>query len=500
MAQKPRPKSQAPKPKTSKRKKDLDASNSLAWVWSEFKGEFPQSEDDKKRLTQLELNFKRESKTSPAATKTDMKNQVAQNLARISKSKHVDEPSLFAAVKEKNEVKIALISFAGLILFFVIYSFSGLNTPSQNAPSPNPIPVETKNKQPQNSSPSPTTETKSRENSQPSKIEETANQNQTMPGTGLPTPSQSDNQTRDVVVGSQNALQKVLRSELIEAGSLSNTEPSSTRRQESFIEYLLNAQNLLKSALKEYPNAETAEALDKIDQLRFSYIQEAIHLLEQSQSQSQPQEMKDIVYQLKLANIRPDTNKIVPEDLSPHKTAGIMITEQNSLALLSILPLAALALLLIIYLFKRKTSVTNTVFEEQPIESAMKNSFIQALNNPEYSHEQIVDLVHSLRSINNSNVEDGEKRTALLIEEKLSPQDAGRFYIFRHQLIRAGLLLSSLLLGLLFPIVAIGLVIMVSLLIYRRLYPEICAHQLNKLAYADYINKFCNLAEKLLFY
>ena len=57
MAQKPRPKSQAPKPKTSKRKKDLDASNSLAWVWSEFKGEFPQSEDDKKRLTQLELNF-----------------------------------------------------------------------------------------------------------------------------------------------------------------------------------------------------------------------------------------------------------------------------------------------------------------------------------------------------------------------------------------------------------------------------------------------------------
>lgn len=498
MAQKPRPKSQAPKPKTSKRKKDLDASNSLAWVWSEFKGEFPQSEDDKKRLTQLELNFKRESKTSPAATKTDKKNQVAQNLARISKSKHVDEPSLFAAVKEKNEVKIALISFAGLILFFVIYSFSGLNTPSQNAPSPNPIPVETKNKQPQNYSPSPINETKSRENTQPSKIEEKANQNPTMPGTGLPIPSLSDNQTRGVVVGSQNALQEALRSELIEAGSLSNTEPSSTRRQESFIEYLLNAQSLLKSALKENPNPETVEALDKIDQLRFSFIQEAIHLLEQSQSQ--PQEMNDIVYQLKLANIRPDTNKIVPEDLSPHKTVGIMITEQNSLALLSILPLAALALLLIIYLFKRKTSVTNTVLEEQPIESAMKNSFIQALNNPEYSHDQIVDLVHSLRSIHNSNVEDGEKSTALLVEEKLSPQDAGRFYIFRHQLIRAGLILSSLLLGLLFPIVAIGLVIIVSLLIYRRLYPEICAHQLNKLAYADYINKFCNLAEKLLFY
>lgn len=498
MAQKPRPKSQAPKPKTSKRKKDLDASNSLAWVWSEFKGEFPQSEDDKKRLTQLELNFKRESKTSPAATKTDKKNQVAQNLARISKSKHVDEPSLFAAVKEKNEVKIALISFAGLILFFVIYSFSGLNTPSQNAPSPNPIPVETKNKQPQNYSPSPINETKSRENTQPSKIEEKANQNPTMPGTGLPIPSLSDNQTRGVVVGSQNALQEALRSELIEAGSLSNTEPSSTRRQESFIEYLLNAQSLLKSALNENPNPETVEALDKIDQLRFSFIQEAIHLLEQSQSQ--PHEMNDIVYQLKLANIRPDTNKIVPEDLSPHKTVGIMITEQNSLALLSILPLAALALLLIIYLFKRKTSVTNTVLEEQPIESAMKNSFIQALNNPEYSHDQIVDLVHSLRSIHNSNVEDGEKSTALLVEEKLSPQDAGRFYIFRHQLIRAGLLLSSLLLGLLFPIVAIGLVIIVSLLIYRRLYPEICAHQLNKLAYADYINKFCNLAEKLLFY
>lgn len=498
MAQKPRPKSQAPKPKTSKRKKDLDASNSLAWVWSEFKGEFPQSEDDKKRLTQLELNFKRESKTSPAATKTDKKNQVAQNLARISKSKHVDEPSLFAAVKEKNEVKIALISFAGLILFFVIYSFSGLNTPSQNAPSPNPIPVETKNKQPQNYSPSPINETKSRENTQPPKIEEKANQNPTMPGTGLPIPSLSDNQTRGIVVGSQNALQEALRSELIEAGSLSNTEPSSTRRQESFIEYLLNAQSLLKSALKENPNPETVEALDKIDQLRFSFIQEAIHLLEQSQSQ--PQEMNDIVYQLKLANIRPDTNKIVPEDLSPHKTVGIMITEQNSLALLSILPLAALALLLIIYLFKRKTSVTNTVLEEQPIESAMKNSFIQALNNPEYSHDQIVDLVHSLRSIHNSNVEDGEKSTALLVEEKLSPQDAGRFYIFRHQLIRAGLILSCLLLGLLFPIVAIGLVISVSLLIYRRLYPEICAHQLNKLAYADYINKFCNLAEKLLFY
>lgn len=498
MAQKPQSKSQAPKPKTSKRKKGLDASNSLAWVWSEFKGEFPQSEDDKKRLTQLELNFKREGKISPAATKTDKKNQVAQNLARISKSKHADELSLFASVKEKNEIKIALISFAGLILFFVIYSFSGLNTPSQNAPSPNPIPVETQNKQPQNSSPSPINETKNRENTQPSKIEEKANQNPTMPGTGLPTPSQSDNQTSDVVVGSQNALQEAIRSELIEAGSLSNTEPSSTRRQESFIEYLLNAQSLLKSALKENPNAETAEALDKIDQLRFSYIQEAIHLLEQSQSQ--PQEMKDIVYQLNLANIRPDTNKIVPEDLSPHKTAGIMITEQNSLALLSILPIAALALLLIIYLFKRETSVTNTVLEEQPIESAMKNSFIQALNNPEYSHEQIVDLVHSLRSINNSNVEDGEKRTALLIEEKLSPQDAGRFYIFRHQLIRAGLLLSSLLLGLLFPIVAIGLVIIVSLLIYRRLYPEICAYQLNKLAYADYINKFCNLAEKLLFY
>ena len=498
MAQKPRPKSQAPKPKTSKRKKDLDASNSLAWVWSEFKGEFPQSEDDKKRLTQLELNFKRESKTSPVATKTDKKNQVAQNLARISKSNHVDEPSLFAAVKEKNEVKIALISFAGLILFFVIYSFSGLNTPSQNAPSPNPIPVETKNKQPQNYSPSPINETKSRENTQPSKIEEKANQNPTMPGTGLPIPSLSDNQTRGVVVGSQNALQEALRSELIEAGSLSNTEPSSTRRQESFIEYLLNAQSLLKSALKENPNPETVEALDKIDQLRFSFIQEAIHLLEQSQSQ--PHEMNDIVYQLKLANIRPDTNKIVPEDLSPHKTVGIMITEQNSLALLSILPLAALALLLIIYLFKRKTSVTNTVLEEQPIESAMKNSFIQALNNPEYSHDQIVDLVHSLRSIHNSNVEDGEKSTALLVEEKLSPQDAGRFYIFRHQLIRAGLILSSLLLGLLFPIVAIGLVIIVSLLIYRRLYPEICAHQLNKLAYADYINKFCNLAEKLLFY
>lgn len=498
MAQKPRSKSQAPKPKSSKRKKDLDASNSLAWVWSEFKGEFPQSEDDKKRLTQLELNFKRESKTSPVATKTDKKNQVAQNLARISKSKHVDEPSLFAAVKEKNEVKIALISFAGLILFFVIYSFSGLNTPSQNAPSPNPIPVETKNKQPQNYSPSPINETKSRENTQPSKIEEKANQNPTMPGTGLPIPSLSDNQTRGVVVGSQNALQEALRSELIEAGSLSNTEPSSTRRQESFIEYLLNAQSLLKSALNENPNPETVEALDKIDQLRFSFIQEAIHLLEQSQSQ--PHEMNDIVYQLKLANIRPDTNKIVPEDLSPHKTVGIMITEQNSLALLSILPLAALALLLIIYLFKRKTSVTNTVLEEQPIESAMKNSFIQALNNPEYSHDQIVDLVHSLRSIHNSNVEDGEKSTALLVEEKLSPQDAGRFYIFRHQLIRAGLLLSSLLLGLLFPIVAIGLVIIVSLLIYRRLYPEICAHQLNKLAYADYINKFCNLAEKLLFY
>jgi hypothetical protein len=498
VAQKPRSKSQAPKPKSSKRKKDLDASNSLAWVWSEFKGEFPQSEDDKKRLTQLELNFKRESKTSPVATKTDKKNQVAQNLARISKSKHVDEPSLFAAVKEKNEVKIALISFAGLILFFVIYSFSGLNTPSQNAPSPNPIPVETKNKQPQNYSPSPINETKSRENTQPSKIEEKANQNPTMPGTGLPIPSLSDNQTRGVVVGSQNALQEALRSELIEAGSLSNTEPSSTRRQESFIEYLLNAQSLLKSALNENPNPETVEALDKIDQLRFSFIQEAIHLLEQSQSQ--PHEMNDIVYQLKLANIRPDTNKIVPEDLSPHKTVGIMITEQNSLALLSILPLAALALLLIIYLFKRKTSVTNTVLEEQPIESAMKNSFIQALNNPEYSHDQIVDLVHSLRSIHNSNVEDGEKSTALLVEEKLSPQDAGRFYIFRHQLIRAGLLLSSLLLGLLFPIVAIGLVIIVSLLIYRRLYPEICAHQLNKLAYADYINKFCNLAEKLLFY
>ena len=498
MAQKPRSKSQAPKPKSSKRKKDLDASNSLAWVWSEFKGEFPQSEDDKKRLTQLELNFKRESKTSPVATKTDKKNQVAQNLARISKSNHVDEPSLFAAVKEKNEVKIALISFAGLILFFVIYSFSGLNTPSQNAPSPNPIPVETKNKQPQNYSPSPINETKSRENTQPSKIEEKANQNPTMPGTGLPIPSLSDNQTRGVVVGSQNALQEALRSELIEAGSLSNTEPSSTRRQESFIEYLLNAQSLLKSALNENPNPETVEALDKIDQLRFSFIQEAIHLLEQSQSQ--PHEMNDIVYQLKLANIRPDTNKIVPEDLSPHKTVGIMITEQNSLALLSILPLAALALLLIIYLFKRKTSVTNTVLEEQPIESAMKNSFIQALNNPEYSHDQIVDLVHSLRSIHNSNVEDGEKSTALLVEEKLSPQDAGRFYIFRHQLIRAGLLLSSLLLGLLFPIVAIGLVIIVSLLIYRRLYPEICAHQLNKLAYADYINKFCNLAEKLLFY
>ncbi|MFM9154428.1 MAG: hypothetical protein ACKOPC_12685 [Methylocystis sp.] len=498
MAQKPQSKSQAPKPKTSKRKKGLDAPNSLAWVWSEFKGEFPQSEDDKKRLTQLELNFKREGKISPAATKTDKKNQVAQNLARISKSKHAHESSLFAAVKEKNEIKIALISFAGLILFFVIYSFSGLNTPPQNAPSPNPIPVETQNKQPQNSSPSPINETKNRENTQPSKIEEKANQNPTMPGTGLPTPSQSDNQTRDVVVGSQNALQEAIRSELIEEGSLLNTEPSSTRRQESFIEYLLNAQSLLKSALKENPNAETAEALDKIDQLRFSYIQEAIHLLEQSQSQ--PQEMKDIVYQLKLANIRPDTNKIVPEDLSPHKTAGIMITEQNSLALLSILPLAVLALLLIIYLFKRETSVTNTVFEEQPIESAMKNSFIQALNNPEYSHEQIVDLVHSLRSINNANVQDGEKRTALLIEEKLSPQDAGRFYIFRHQLIRAGLLLSSLLLGLLFPIVAIGLVIIVSLLIYRRLYPEICAHQLNKLAYAEYINKFCNLAEKLLFY
>jgi len=498
VAQKPRSKSQAPNPKSSKRKKDLDASNSLAWVWSEFKGEFPQSEDDKKRLTQLELNFKRESKTSPVATKTDKKNQVAQNLARISKSKHVDEPSLFAAVKEKNEVKIALISFAGLILFFVIYSFSGLNTPSQNAPSPNPIPVETKNKQPQNSSPSPINETKSRENTQPSKIEEKANQPPTMPGTGLPIPSLSDNQTRGVVVGSQNALQEALRSELTEAGSLSNTEPSSTRRQESFIEYLLNAQSLLKSALKENPNPETVEALDKIDQLRFSFIQEAIHLLEQSQSQ--PQEMNDIVYQLKLANIRPDTNKIVPEDLSPHKTVGIMITEQNSLALLSILPLAALALLLIIYLFKRKTSVTNTVLEEQPIESAMKNSFIQALNNPEYSHDQIVDLVHSLRSIHNSNVEDGEKSTALLVEEKLSPQDAGRFYIFRHQLIRAGLLLSSLLLGLLFPIVAIGLVIIVSLLIYRHLYPEICAHQLNKLAYADYINKFCNLAEKLLFY
>ena len=95
-----------------------------------------------------------------------------------------------------------------------------------------------------------------------------------MPGTGLPTPSQSDNQTRDVVVGSQNARQEALRSELIEAGSLSNTEPSSTRRQESFIEYLLNAQSLLKSALKENPNPETVEALDKIDQLRFSFLQE----------------------------------------------------------------------------------------------------------------------------------------------------------------------------------------------------------------------------------
>lgn len=59
MAQKPRSKSQGSKPKTSKRQQAMDPSISLAWVWREFKGEFPQSEDEKERLAQLELNFKK---------------------------------------------------------------------------------------------------------------------------------------------------------------------------------------------------------------------------------------------------------------------------------------------------------------------------------------------------------------------------------------------------------------------------------------------------------
>lgn len=498
MAQKPRSKSQAPKAKTSKRKQVLDTSSSLAWVWSEFKGEFPQSEDEKKRLDQLELNFRKGSTPSSTQDKTGKINQVAQNLARISKAKHIDKPSLFTATKEKYANKIALISFAALILFSVIYSFSGANAPSQNVSQLNPAQIEAKNNPSQNSILSPTNKTKSEHETPHLEIEEKTIQNPTKPGPDLAMPSQADDLTRGAADGSKKTSQQALRSEVIEAGSLASTASSPTRRQESFIDYLLTAQSLLKTALKENPTPEVVEALDKIEQLRFSLIQQAIHLLEQSQSQ--PQEIKDALHQLKLANIRPDINQLAPEGLSPHKTVGIMITEQNSLALLSILSLAALALLLIIYLFRGKKSVAHTVLEEQPLEKAMKNSFLQALNNPEFSHDQIVDLVHSLRSIQNSTAEDGEKSTALLVEEKLLPQNAGRSYVFRHQLIRAGLLLSSLLLGVFFPIFAISLIIIVSFLIFRRLYPEICTHQLNKLSFAEYINKICDLAEKLFFY
>ena len=147
-----------------------------------------------------------------------------------------------------------------------------------------------------------------------------------------------------------------------------------------------------------------------------------------------------------------------------------------------------------------KKSVSASIPEEQPIESAMKNSFLQALNNPEFSHDQIVDLVHSLRSMQNSTPEDQQNNTELLLEKNLLPQDTGRFYIFRHQIIRAALLLTSLFLGVFFPAIAFCLIIIVALLIFRRLYPEIFAHHVNKVSYSAYINKICDLAEKLFFY
>jgi len=498
MAQKPRSKSQGSKPKTSKRQQAMDPSISLAWVWREFKGEFPQSDDEKECLAQLELNFKKIPKISVTPNETLQKSQVAQNLARISKSKHVDKSRYFAPTKEKNKVTIALIGFAVLILFSVIYFFFSAYGPPQKILQINPTQVQSRNELTQNSSLSPIKEVKTKDDLPRSLIEEKTSQSAAKLKLEQPLTFQSPKLKIGAADLSQNSSQEVLRPKALEAASPSSNALSLNSSQDRFIEYLLTAQSLLKTVIKQNANAEAAEALDKIDQLRFSFLQEALHLLEQSQTQLQ--EVKDAIHQLKIANIPSNITQNVLEDLSHRKNAGIMINEQNSIALLSILPLAALALLLIIYLLRGNKSAATTTLKEQPIESAMKNSFLQALNNPEFSHDQIVDLVHSLRSIQNSTSEDGEKSAALLLEEKLSPQDAGRFYIFRHQIIRAGLLLSCLLLGLLFPIFAISLIIIVSLLIFRRLYPEVSAAYLNKLAYADYINKFCDLAEKLFFY
>lgn len=110
MAQKPGSKSQGSKlktssrPKTTKRRDGVDTSIALAWVWSEFKGEFLQSEDEKRHLIQLELNFKRASKPSLMPNETDKTQKVAQNLARIKQSKLINKSNFFDAVKNKNEV------------------------------------------------------------------------------------------------------------------------------------------------------------------------------------------------------------------------------------------------------------------------------------------------------------------------------------------------------------------------------------------------------------
>lgn len=504
MAQKPGSKSQGSKlktssrPKTTKRRDGVDTSIALAWVWSEFKGEFLQSEDEKRHLIQLELNFKRASKPSLMPNETDKTQKVAQNLARIKQSKLINKSNFFDAVKNKNEVQIALISFAALFLFLVIYSFSGGDTPTNNASLTTPIQTEAKDKLAHNPSASSIIETKNEADTSRLKIEEKPLEHIANPPADQPPSSHSEAQQINPESVSQSLSQAAQAPEAIKAISSSSADPIASGSEKNLIDYLLTAQDLLNKALKENPNAEIVEALDKIDQLRFFFVQEAIHLLEQSQIQQQ--EVKDTINQLKIANIRPDISQIVSKGSSQHKNAGIMINEQNSIILLGMLPLAALALLLIIYLLSGKKSVANSILEEQPIESAMKNSFLQALNNPEFSHDQIVDLVHSLRSMQNSATEDQQNSTELLLEKNLLPQDAGRFYIFRHQIIRASLLLTSLFLGVFFPVIAICLIIIVALLIFRRLYPEIFAHHLNKVAYAAYINKVCDLAEKLFFY
>ncbi|MFM8859252.1 MAG: hypothetical protein ACKOEW_04030, partial [Methylocystis sp.] len=470
MAQKPGSKSQgsklktSSKPKTNKRRDGVDTPIALAWVWSEFKGEFPQSEDEKQRLIQLKNNFKRASKPALTPNETDKTQKVAQNLARIKHSKLIHKSNFFDLVKNKNEIQIALIGFAALFLFLVIYSFGWKDTPTNNASRTTPIQTEAKDKLAHNPDASSIIETKKEADISRLKIEEKPLEHIANAEADQAPSSHSEPQQINRESLSQSPPQAAQVPEVIKAISSSSADPIASGSEKNLIDYLLTAQDLLNKALKENPNAGIEEALDKIDQLRFFFVQEAIDLLEQSQIQQQ--EVKETINQLKIANIRPDITQKDSKDSSNHKDAGIMITEQNSILLLGALPLAALALLFIIYLLSGKKSVSASIPEEQPIESAMKNSFLQALNNPEFSHDQIVDLVHSLRSMQNSAPEDQQNNTELLLEKNLLPQDAGRFYIFRHQIIRAALLLASLFLGVFFPVIAFCLIIIVALLIF----------------------------------